>query len=113
MLTTLALTAGAVGHHWGGAWLFFLIPLFWIGIVVLIVSLVGRRWSRHGGRVHYGPGHFGPGNFGPHGYWQQAHAAQSAEATLASRFANGDIDEKEYRARLEVLRASGPTPPMA
>ena len=32
----------------------------------------------------------------------------SAETTLAERFAQGDIDEKEYRARLEVLRANNP-----
>ena len=29
-----------------------------------------------------------------------------AESTLAERFAQGDIDEKEFRARLEVLRAN-------
>ncbi|MEJ1231340.1 MAG: hypothetical protein WDM88_12995 [Galbitalea sp.] len=32
------------------------------------------------------------------------------EATLAERFAQGDIDEKEYRARLEVLRANNQGP---
>ena len=32
----------------------------------------------------------------------------SAESTLAERFAKGDIDETEYRARLEVLRANRP-----
>jgi len=37
---------------------------------------------------------------------------RSAEATLAERFAQGDIDEKEYRARLEVIRANAyPQPP--
>ena len=34
--------------------------------------------------------------------------ARSAEQTLAERFAKGDIDETEYRARLEVLRANRP-----
>ncbi|PPF83389.1 hypothetical protein C5B96_07990 [Subtercola sp. Z020] len=41
-----------------------------------------------------------------------------AERTLAKRFARGDIDEQEYRARLEVLQSnrqapppSGPVPP--
>jgi putative membrane protein len=33
-------------------------------------------------------------------------ATQAAERTLAERFAHGDIDEVEYRARLEVLRAN-------
>jgi putative membrane protein len=36
------------------------------------------------------------------------HPVHSAEATLAERFAQGDIDEKDYRARLEVLRANSP-----
>jgi putative membrane protein len=32
--------------------------------------------------------------------------ARQAETTLAERYAKGDIDEVEYRARLEVLRAN-------
>ena len=32
--------------------------------------------------------------------------SRGAESTLAERFAQGDIEEKEYRARLEVLRAN-------
>ena len=32
---------------------------------------------------------------------------QSAEAVLAKRFAAGDIDEPEYRSRLEALRTPG------
>ncbi|MGX5680253.1 SHOCT domain-containing protein [Schumannella luteola] len=99
MITTLALATAAlhVGPGFGFGWIFFfLIPLFWIGVVALIVGLGRRRWARAG----YGPGWH-------HGAW----AARSAESTLAERFAQGDIDEKEYRARLEVLRASGPVPP--
>jgi putative membrane protein len=90
-----------VGGPWGAGfgWLFFLIPLFWIGVIVLIVSLARRRWSRGG----WGPGHFG------HGYW--GGPSRSAEGSLAERFAQGDIDEKEYRARLEVLRANNPFGP--
>ncbi|MCU1416957.1 MAG: hypothetical protein JWP32_1131 [Schumannella sp.] len=106
MFTSLAVAAAAVhpfGHGFG--FLFFLIPLFWILVIVLIVSLVARR-RRHWG---HGYGHGGWGNYGP---WAQAQAARSAESTLAERFAQGDIDEKEYRARLEVLRASVPQPPM-
>jgi putative membrane protein len=99
----------AHGVGWGFApFFFFLIPLFWIGVVALIVGLSRRRWRRAGG-----PGYWG----GPwaHGYGYGAgwhgQAARSAEATLAERFAQGDIDEVEYRARLEVLRAGNPTPP--
>ena len=40
-------------------------------------------------------------------------AGRAAEATLGERFAQGDMDEVEYRARLEVLRANRPTPPNA
>jgi putative membrane protein len=106
VLSALALagTAAHVGGPWaaGFGWLFFLVPLFWIAVIVLIVSLARRRWSRGWGPGAYGPGH--------HGYW--GGTSRSAEASLAERFAQGDIDEKEYRARLEVLRANNPfTPP--
>lgn len=103
MFTSLAIAAADhVGPFYGGfGWLFFLIPLFWIGLFVLIASLFGRRWRRAG----WGPG----GQYGP---WA-AGSTHSAEASLAERFAQGDIDETEYRARLEVLKANrpGPTPP--
>lgn len=90
----------AIAAHIGGwGFGFHLIPiifftLFWIGLIVFFVSMARRR----GG---WGPGHHGP--------WQNP--GRSAEVTLAERFANGDIDEKEYRARLEVLRANNPVPP--
>lgn len=109
-MTALAV-ATAVAHvgPWaaGFGWLFFIIPLFWIGLFVLIFAIAGRRWRR-GWAGGYGHG-YGPG-MGP---WAHA-GARSAEASLAERFAQGDIDEKEYRARLEVLRANnGPQAPKA
>lgn len=102
MITSLALATAVAhagpGYGFGFGWiLFILIPLFWIGLFALIFGLGRRRWARAG----YGPG------FGHHGAW----AARHAESTLAERFAQGDIDEKEYRARLEVLRANGTVPP--
>ena len=101
MFTALALAAHLGGPGFGFGWIFFiLVPLFWIGVVVLFVSLARRRWSRGWAQGQF-PGHHGP--------WG---AARAAEATLAERFAQGDIDEKEYRARLEVLRANNTfTPP--
>jgi len=40
------------------------------------------------------------------------HGVTQRRVDLAERFAQGDIDEKEYRARLEVLRANNTfTPP--
>ncbi len=73
---------------------FFLVPLLWllvIGAIAFTVVRRRRRWLEA-----YGP--MGAGG-------------RSAEATLAERFARGDIEEVEYRARLEVLRASRPMLP--
>lgn len=96
MFTALAVAAHLGGPGFGFGWIFFiLIPLFWIAVFVLIGTLARRRWSR--------------GGWGPGGHWaghQAAWASRNAESTLAERFAQGDIDEKEYRARLEVLRAN-------
>ena len=70
----------------------FLVPLFWLVVLVTIALLVRRgarrRWAEYGGPA-----------FGPH---------RSPEATLSTRFADGEIDEVEYRTRLEVLRANRP-----
>ena len=97
MLTTLATLgiAAHVGGPFGGfAWGLILIPLFWILVIALVAGIFGRRWRRNAWAGGYGhPGHWGQ-------------AARSAESSLAERFAQGDIDEKEYRARLEVLRAN-------
>jgi len=94
MLSTLVMS-----HPWGApfaggfAFFFLLIPLFWIGVIVLIAALGRRRWRRN----------WEQGGHPAFGGWA---AAKSAESTLAERFAQGDIDEAEYRARLEVLRAN-------
>lgn len=109
MLSTLVATApAAVAAHWGGpwfgfGWLFLLIPIFWIVVIALIVGFAGRRWRRVAAARGYG---YGPG-YGP-GRWGPGASTRSAEQTLAERFAQGDIDEVEYRARLEVLRANRP-----
>lgn len=104
VITSIAL-ASAVAHGgpWaaGFGWLFFLIPLFWIGLFVLIFGVFGRRWRRAAWSGEYGH---------PHGPWGSP--ARSAESSLAERFALGEIDETEYTSRLTVLRANnGPKPP--
>jgi len=76
------------GWGWGGGW-FLLIPLFWIIVLGLVFAFAGRRWRRAA-------------------WAERTQGARSAESTLAERFAQGDIDETEYRARLEVLRANRP-----
>ena len=96
VLTTLAIAAHAGPLGGGPGWLFFLIPLFWVALLVLLFGIFGRRWRRRAFEGGYHPGHYGA--------WGAA--ARNAESTLAERFAQGDIDEKEYRARLEVLRAN-------
>ncbi|WP_309708878.1 hypothetical protein [Pseudolysinimonas sp.] len=102
MFTALALSAAAFHPYQGGGLFFVLIPLFWILLFVVLLAIFGRRMRRRGGSYGYGYG------YGPHA----RHAAQAAaESVLAQRYANGDIDEKDYRARLEVLRSSGPVPP--
>ena len=73
----------------GFAPFFFLFPLFWLIVIVLVVVLLGRRMRR--GWDGAGPA------------WG---AARQAETVLAERYARGDIDEVEYRARLEVLRGA-------
>ena len=62
--------------HWFP--LFPLIPLFFIGLWVLIFATFGRRW-RH-------------------------HPRRSGESVLAERYARGEIDAQEYRERRTTLR---------
>jgi len=93
-LAIAGLAAHAGGPGFGFGWLFLLIPLFWILVFVLVFGIFGRRFRR----ARWGS--YGPG----YGHWGAA--GRSAETTLAERFAQGDIEEKEYRARLEVLRAN-------
>ncbi|MFF2273216.1 SHOCT domain-containing protein [Agromyces sp. NPDC058136] len=98
MLTTAALaTAAAHAGPWaaGYGWLFFLVPLFWFLVIGTLIFFVARGRRRYWAQ-------------GPEGYGPPWARGASAEQTLGQRFANGDIDETEYRARLEVLRANRP-----
>jgi putative membrane protein len=86
MIMSTALATGLVATHFVGpfAWgpWFLLIPLFWIALFAILFAIFGRRWRR------------------------RSDPARQAEVTLAERYAKGDNDETEYRARLEVLRAN-------
>lgn len=77
MTTTLILSAMPAHYGHGPGW-FILIPIFWILLIGLIVFAARRR-------------HF-------------THASAGAESVLRERYARGEIDETEYRQRLEVLR---------
>ncbi|WP_198417469.1 hypothetical protein [Cryobacterium shii] len=114
MLSTAVLTAlaaqpgygGGPGHGGGMIWLLVLLPLFGLLLLGLLFALFGRRWRR-GMASPAGSG------YGARPGWPVAGDTSSAEKTLAERFAQGDIDEVEYRARLEVLRANRPDAPVA
>jgi putative membrane protein len=79
----VAVDAALATHHWDGddGWFpwFPIVPLLFFGLWVLLFALVARR------RWRMAPG-------------------QSGEAVLAERYARGEIDEAEYRARRSVLR---------
>ncbi len=103
MMSTLASalahpTVAYGGWWWPGPW-FLLIPLFWFVVVVSFVVLFAtrrRRWAA-AGRVPCGP-------------WSGMAGRSSATSVLAERFARGEIDEAEYRARLETLLATEQRP---
>jgi putative membrane protein len=84
MSTSLAAAVAAahIAGPWVFGWWFVLIPFFWITVFVILFLVFGRRWRR------------------------RSDPSRQAEATLGERYAKGDIDEAEYRARLEVLRTN-------
>jgi putative membrane protein len=84
MLSTVIAECCGRGDGWGpGPWLF---P--WFLLVPLAVGFLVFRSGRFGGR------------FG-------RPATYDARATLARRYARGEMDEHEYRRRLGVLEESG------
>jgi putative membrane protein len=79
------MNAVPVMHEAWGAWP-YLAPiwiLFWLVVVVIVIKFVGRRWATGS---------------------CSARPQDGATATLAERFARGEIDESEYRSRLAALR---------
>ncbi|MFJ9440504.1 SHOCT domain-containing protein [Kitasatospora sp. NPDC101235] len=71
--------------HGPGPWI-LLIPLVWIAVVVLVIAVLRRTVRRR-----HGCG-FGGGA-----------VAEHPLAVLGRRYAEGDIDAEEYRAKRAVL----------
>jgi putative membrane protein len=83
--TATAVLADPGWHPW---FLFF--PLFWLAFLVIVFVVLRRTvWRRHGCLGPYG-GYGYDGRQGPLG-------------VLGERYARGEIDEDEYRARRAVI----------
>ena len=67
------------GWMGGGGWLVVIVPLVIVAFVLLLGRGVNRRRPPEGGR-------------------------SDPEDVLKTRLARGEIDEEEYRSRLEALR---------
>lgn len=74
---------------WGWAMMTISTVVFWALLIAGVVALV--RYTRTAG-VARGP---------------QTPAAATAEQILAERYARGEIDESEYRHRLDTLGETG------
>ena len=104
------------GHHvheglgWGGwlLWVLFMIAL-WALVIMAIVWLVRSFTHRGPMTAQRTPQAYG----GPPPWRAAGPGTGSAEQILAERFAHGQIDENEYRARLGVLRGEQPAAPQA
>ncbi len=88
MVTTALLAAPAIAAHgmWAGGFFpwFLIFPLFWF-ILLFVGLFVFARRRRH---------------------WAGQAGRMGAESVLRERYARGEIDETEYRQRLEVLRTN-------
>ena len=88
---------GPGGHGWWIGMMLFM-ALFWV--VVVVGVLFSIRHLRHD---HYRHDHYHHRGGGPRG-WSGPVGDPRAEEILRQRFASGEIDEAEYRARLSLLR---------
>ena len=77
---------------WGYTGMAIGMVLFWILIIVGIVALVRYTTGATQTRVISAPPHYSD--------------YETPEQLLAGRFARGEIDETEYRQRLDVLRST-------
>lgn len=69
--------------HYGYGWGFPFFPVLWIIFLVIVISLFWRRG---------------------HGWHEHSQRDKSPEEILEDRFAKGEIDEDEYKKRLDVLQ---------
>lgn len=94
MLTTLTTATTDVLAHGGAGWgpgpWWFVFPLLWFALFATVIFLFARRARRGGPWGHPG----GPGA------WR---GDNDPVSILGERYARGEIDETEYRQRLEVL----------
>lgn len=82
---------GYDGAGWGvGGWIIMaiLMVLFWAAVVTVFIAVFRHRPSPEGPSLPPAPSH------------------GSAEQILNERFARGEIEEEEYRARRATLRSS-------
>lgn len=82
-------------YHWGGSgWWMWGMGIFWIFVVVAVVlaALWVARSSRGGGGAGQGSRVSAPPR------------DDSPEEILKRRYARGEIDDEEYRHKLEELR---------
>jgi putative membrane protein len=77
-------------HGWALALMIFGSLVFWGVLIVAAIALI--RYTKRG-------------EAGSH-----SHAAPTPQQILAQRFARGDIDEDEYKLRLQVLTESSTSP---
>jgi putative membrane protein len=94
-LTALLSHPVCAGWGWGpGPWI-LIFPFLWFLLIGFLVFGFARRRA-------YG--------YGPPWAGRQYGAAPDPVSVLADRYARGEIDEGEYRRRLDVLRG-GPVSP--
>lgn len=76
------------GGIWGWVAMGIMMLLFWGGVITVVVLLI------RGSRAGWGGG----------GYYHPGSQHDDPERILSQRFARGEIDETEYKARLDALR---------
>jgi putative membrane protein len=109
---------------WGGGpgpWI-LLVPVFWISVGIIVRKVLRRRFGFGRG---FGPGRgrgfaaaYGPGDRpgartgrGPGWYGYGPATAPTPVETLNRKYADGEIDEFEYRQRYDLLTASSDDAP--